>query len=90
MSEIQLEGWFFCVCATCLLLVFLSGGHQNGTRWVLSLFTFGFASLLSRCSTVLLLQLRSRMTGEYSYYKEEKIKNKPTPPANKSIRKNKP
>lgn len=61
MSEIQHEGCFFG--AVCLLLAFLSGGHQNQTSWVLFLFTFEFVFLLSMCSIALLLQLHSHMTG---------------------------
>lgn len=52
--------------AICLLLAFLTGGHQNQTSWVLFLFTFGFVSLSFRYSVVLLLQLHSHMTGDYS------------------------
>lgn len=65
--------------AICLLLAFLTGGHQNQTSWVLFLFTFRFVSLSFRYSVVLLLQLHSNMTGEYSCYKEMKIKNKNVP-----------
>jgi len=66
--------------AICLSLAFLSGGSQNQTGCVLFLFIFGFVFLASRHNTVLLLQLHSHMTGEYSYYKEVKIKNKNTSP----------
>ena len=66
--------------AICLSLAFLSGGSQNQTGCVLFLFIFGFVFLSSRHNTVLLLQLHSHMTGEYSYYKEVKIKNKNTSP----------
>lgn len=85
MSEIQHEGCFLCVafffflCTICLL-AFLSGGHQNWTGCVLFLFIFGFVFLSSRHNIVLLLQLHSHMTREYSYYKEVKIKNKNTSP----------
>lgn len=72
-----MRGVFFD--AICLLLAFLTGGHQNQTSWVPFLFTFRFVSLSFRYSVVLLLQLHSHMTGEYSCYKEMKIKNKNVP-----------
>lgn len=75
MSEILHERcWWFFFGAICLSLAFLSGRNQNQTSCVLFIFE------LSRHSTVLLLQLHSHMTGEYSYYKEVKIKNKNTSP----------
>ena len=82
-----MRGVFFG--AICLLLASLSGGHQNQTSCVLFYFTFEFVFSLSRYSIVLLLQLHSHMTGEYSYYKEVKIKNKNTAPPNKSTCNNK-
>lgn len=82
MSEIQHERCFF-FGAICLSLAFLSGRSQNRTGCVLFLFVFGFVFLSSRDNTVFLLQMHSHMMGEYSYFKEVKIKNKNTSPPQK-------